>query len=112
MQTKGFIYHLLPPEAWEKALLEGRYKPEALQNGGFIHCSTEAHLLESARIHFPQAEELVALRILVKRVKADLVWEEGRNGIPFPHLYAALDFEAVDDTLLVGRQQDGTFNWI
>ena len=111
IQRKGFIYHLVPPAVWEKALLEGRYKPASLASEGFIHLSTEAQLFESARIHLSGFEELVVLRVVVRHLRDELKWEEGRDGELFPHLYGELPFESVDDTLVLVRQEDGSFAW-
>lgn len=111
MQTKGFIYHIVAPEIWEKALQEGRYSPPSLSTEGFIHLSTEAQLLESANLHFPNAEELVVLRVVLKHLRGNLKWEEGRNGELFPHLYGNLNFESVEDTLSLERNEAGSFQW-
>lgn len=111
MQTKGFIYHLVPPQVWEKALLEERYLPASLKTEGFIHLSTEDQLLESARLHLGQFEELVVLRLVVKRIKDDLKWEESRGGELFPHLYGPLPWEAIENTIFLERQPDGTFKF-
>lgn len=109
MQTKGFVYHLVPPEVWEKALLEGRYAPLSLKSEGFIHLSTEEELGESARLHLSQYEELVVLRVLVKRIKDKLKWEPSRGGKLFPHLYGELPWSAIENTLSLERQADGSF---
>ena len=111
MQTKGFIYHIVPPAVWEKALLEGSYKPASVKTEGFIHLSTEAQVLESAAIHLADHEELVVLRVVVKHVRDELKWEEGRNSELFPHLYGKLPFTAVDDALTILRNEDGSFSW-
>lgn len=111
MQTKGFIYHILPPVAWEKALLEEQYRPESLKTEGFIHFSTEDQVLESAAIYLSDHPELVVLRVVVKHIKDDLKWEEGRNGELFPHLYTKLNLESVENTRSILRQKDGSFAW-
>lgn len=111
MQTKGFIYHLVPLGRWEKALVEGRYAPESLVEEGFVHCSTEEHILESARLHMGQFSELVVLRLLVKKLKKDLKWEYGRDGVDFPHYYNEVPFDAIDDTLMISQNDKGDFDW-
>ena len=111
MQTKGFVYHLVPPKVWERALLEERYEPASLKKEGFIHLSTESQLLESARLHLGQYEELVVLRLVVKRLKHALKWEESRGGALFPHLYGNLPWDAIETTLTLERQEDGSFKF-
>lgn len=111
MIKKGKIYHLLLPETWERALMENYYYPASLKEDGYIHCSTEAQLMESARLHFAEHEQLVVLEILVKRVLKTLVWEPGRAEEDFPHIYAMIPWEAIDNTRTLEKMSDGTFAW-
>lgn len=106
---KGKIFHLVPTKRWEKALIEGRYRPASLKSEGFIHCSTWDQLLESAELHFKEEQELEVLFIIEKHVKRNLVWEKGRNDMDFPHLYAEFPFEAVETTKRLLRGADGKF---
>lgn len=111
MQSKGFIYHIVPPAIWEKALMDGRYQAPGYATEGFIHCSTKEQVLESARIHLGEHEELVVLRLILRWIKDKVKWEEGRNGELFPHLYAHLQMHEVETTLMIERQADGSFAW-
>ena len=107
------IYHLIPPADWEKVLEKGqiKYKPQSLKTEGFIHCSTEEQLFESAELHFAEHEELVVLCIVDKWIKTKLKWEEGRNQELFPHIYGYLPLHAVDTTRHIVRNADGKFEW-
>jgi len=109
--TKGFVYHLVPPEVWEKALIEGHYRPASLKTEGFVHLSTEDQVPESAQIHLGSHPELVVLRLPIKWIKDKLKWEEGRNEELFPHLYGPLKLHFVETTLALERHDDGTFHW-
>lgn len=111
MQKKGFIYHLVTPAAWRKAMEEGRYRPQSLISEGFIHLSTEVQVLESAALHFADFEALIVLRVVVKQVRNQLKWEVGRNDEEFPHLYGELPWEAIETTLELKRLPDGSFAW-
>lgn len=111
MQKTGFIYHLLPVAQWEKALVEGAYRPESLKKEGFIHCSTWDQVLESANLHLGEWDELVALKLIVRHLKQDLKWEPGRNGENFPHLYGMLPLSSVEDVLFIQKDRDGNFKW-
>lgn len=109
---KGKIFHLVPSQRWEKALVEGRYRPESLKREGFIHCSTWEQLLESAELHFKDEKELEVLYLIEKQVKKHLVWEKGRNDMDFPHLYAEFPFEAVETTRRLARGKEGKFEFV
>jgi uncharacterized protein (DUF952 family) len=106
---KGRIFHLITPQRWEKALIEGHYRPESLQKEGFIHCSSWDQLLESAERHYKDADTLVVVFIIEKHVKKELVWEKSRNGEDFPHLYGQFPFGAVETTKLMVRNAQGKF---
>ena len=80
MVQNGKIFHLVTVQRWEKALIEGRYRPDSLKAEGFVHCSTWDQLLESADLHFKTEDRLVVAYIMEKHVKKNLVWEKGRNG--------------------------------
>ena len=109
MSNNGKIFHLVIPARWEKALIEGYYRPDSLKTEGFIHCSTWDQLLESAEIHFPKEDQLVVTYIIEKHVRKDLKWEPGRNGVDFPHLYCQFPFGAVETTRMLIRNAQGKF---
>jgi uncharacterized protein (DUF952 family) len=111
MVQKGKIFHLVPTKRWEKALIEGRYRPDSLKTEGFIHCSTWEQLLESANLHFPHDQSLVVTYIIEKHVKKTLVWEKGRNDQDFPHIYGDFPFAAVETTKTLVRNAAGTFEF-
>jgi uncharacterized protein (DUF952 family) len=111
MLQKGKIFHLLPAKRWEKALIEGRYRPDSLKTEGFIHCSTWEQLLESADLHFAGEDRLVVTYIIEKHVKKSLVWEKGRNDQDFPHLYGEFPFASVETTKVLVRNETGKFEF-
>ncbi len=111
MKAKGFIYHIVTPEVWERTLLEGQYKSDSLKKEGFIHFSDEDHVLESAQLHMSDHPKLVVLKVVLKHIKDKVKWEKGRKGKMFPHLYGKLNLESVEDTQTILRQNDGSFTW-
>jgi uncharacterized protein (DUF952 family) len=105
------IYHLLTHEAWKEALEKEQYTHPSLKAEGFIHCSTKRQLLPTANRHFAEAEELVVLHIVERRVREILKYEPAANGEEYPHLYGKLDYEAVDDLSLLLRDEAGNWYW-
>ena len=108
---KGRIFHLVTPKRWEKALIEGRYRPDSLKTERFIHCSTWEQLLESAELYFKSEDRLIVTIIIEKHVKKHLVWEKGRNDQDFPHIYGEFPFAAVETTKVLVRNADGKFEF-
>jgi len=106
------IYHLTDARSWEKALDAGIYETESLLNEGFIHCSTQAQVLESAQLHFQEADEIIVLAIVDRRVRDLLKWEPGREGQLFPHVYGAISLDAIETTYLLVKGKGNDWEWV
>ncbi|MDX2247296.1 MAG: DUF952 domain-containing protein [Bacteroidia bacterium] len=102
------IYHLAKPEDWEKALRKGTYRTPSLSSEGFIHLSTQAQLMESARRFFSLEQELVVLEIAEKNVKHLLKWESAPDREElFPHIYGPIPLELIADTFMLMKNSRG-----
>lgn len=92
------IFKILPRAAWDQALAAGRFDGSAVDlRDGFIHFSAADQLAETARRHFADEGDLMVLTVDADSLGAALRWEPSRGGALFPHLYAALDCDAVVD---------------
>ena len=100
----GAIFHLTTPTGWAEAERTGTVVPPRFAEEGFVHCSATEQLASTIERHFAGVDELVLLRLDPQRIAADLVWEEGRPGIEFPHVYRPLE---TADVLEVIRWQRG-----
>jgi uncharacterized protein (DUF952 family)/phosphohistidine phosphatase SixA len=90
------IYKLLERQAWEAALIKGRYDGSSLDMAdGYIHFSTAAQAPETARRHFAGVENLLLLTVDVEGLGTALRWEVSRGGGLFPHLYGPLPLDLV-----------------
>lgn len=96
-KTDPVIYKILTPDEWAAFAAAGETLGSPLDRAdGFIHFSTQAQLQGTLDKHFKDKGPLVLAEIpLDQLAEADLRWEPARNGALFPHLYAALFFEAV-----------------
>jgi len=88
------LYHLVDRAEWRRAETAGTYAPAGLATEGFIHFSTERQLLRSAERFFAGRHDVVVVSVREDRLAAPLRFE-GAHGEPFPHLYGALNFDAV-----------------
>ncbi len=90
------IYKILRREEWLDAQKAGTFAGSDIdRRDGYIHFSTAAQVLETARRHFREQSDLVVLEIDVARLGPGLAWEPSRGGALFPHLYASLAPESV-----------------
>jgi uncharacterized protein (DUF952 family) len=103
------IYHLLTRAEWSAAIRAGSYAPPSLGAEGFIHCSTLVQLAATAN------RDLVALCIEQSRLRALVRYEpppqvsDARSKERFPHLYGALNTDAVIRVVDFPCAADGSF---
>ena len=96
-----YIFHIIRRGEWLEALERGDYVPASLSVEGFIHCSTEDQVSATAKRWYAGEKDLLLLRIDTRLLAAQLQYEAPRNGGPerqnerFPHLYGALNLDAV-----------------
>lgn len=88
------IVHICQKSAWEAARLTGEYRPDSFEQEGFIHASRSEQVLEVANRYYRGVPDLVLLWIDANRLTAGLRWESA-DGQVYPHIYGALNLEAV-----------------
>jgi len=90
------IYKIVPSELWQEARKAGLFKGAAIDlKDGYIHFSTAAQAIETARLHFAGEADLLLVAIDATVFGEALKWEASRGGDLFPHLYASLPLDAV-----------------
>ena len=83
---------MCPAEEWATAVKTGSYRGSSQdQADGFIHFSTAAQIVESARKHRAGQDGLLLVAVDASRLGDRLKWETSRGGDLFPHLYGPLD---------------------
>lgn len=103
------IFHIVAKESWETARHCGEYRGDTLASEGFIHCSTSEQVLKVANSRFWGRADLLILLIDPKLVAAKIKFEEGEPGQLFPHIYGALNLDAVVDCVEFPACVDGSF---
>jgi len=117
------IYHLAPLSEWRHGRRGNVYTPARFAEDGFIHCAATAEsVLAVARDYFVALEEpLLVACIDPDRLRARLVFEApapiaggGTShitpGAAFPHIYGALELEAVSGVAILVKR-GGDFLW-
>jgi uncharacterized protein (DUF952 family)/protein associated with RNAse G/E len=112
--TTETIYHITERESWDAALAAGEYVAPSLETQGFIHASTREQVVGTANLIYAGRDGLVLLCIDPSRLEAPLRWEppdDGprEDGTQFPHVYGALNLDAVVDMVDFPRGGDGRF---
>lgn len=112
------IYHLTSPRAWSEAGTRGEYRAESLESEGFIHCSTKTQILPVANTFYKGQQSVLLLEIDPSRLISELRWEPPSGappaGVPdgdaFPHIYGALNLNAVVHVYELESNPDGSYN--
>jgi uncharacterized protein (DUF952 family) len=91
------IYHLALQAEWNEAVARGGpYERStigrSLEDEGFIHCSHEQQVEQTARLYYAGRDDVVVLTIDTSRLDAEVKVEGG-----FPHIYGPLPLDAVVD---------------
>ncbi|HEX5321797.1 MAG TPA: DUF952 domain-containing protein [Stellaceae bacterium] len=88
----GMIYHMCRAEEWAAAEASGSYAGSSQDRAdGFIHFSTAAQIVESARRHRAGQDGLLLLAVEPAALGDRLRWEKSRGGDLFPHVYGTID---------------------
>ena len=104
------IYHIIPRQEWQSALVKGIYEPAGFAKEGFIHCSTRDQLMGTANYLFADAHDLLVLCIDPTLCEAELVYENLDGGeVLFPHLYGLLKVNAVIKTIALNQDAQGLY---
>lgn len=110
--SDGTIYHITSREDWAAAQAGGQYRAESLDAQGFIHASTAAQVVETADRFYRGQDGLVLLCIDSSLVTAPIKYEAASSaehaGL-FPHIYGALNLDAIERVVAFPCRADGTF---
>ncbi len=90
-----FLYHMASRADWALSEATGVYAGSADDaRDGFIHFSTAAQVVESARRHRAGQTDLLLIAV-AEAGCGPWKWESARSGDLFPHLYGKLPLTAV-----------------
>lgn len=103
------IYHITPHQDWEKASSEGTYTADSLETEGFIHCSTSGQLVRTANRFFKNQTDLLLLFIDSDKVKSEIRYDVVAENETFPHIYGALNLDAVFKVINFEADKNGLF---
>lgn len=105
-----YFYHICKQVDWEIAQEVGVYEVISLQEEGFIHLSTETQVLNTAHLFYKGQQGLLLLFIEAEKLVPEVVFENTMGGDElFPHLYGALNLDAVEKALPFVPNAEGFF---
>ena len=111
--TDSLIYHVCRRDELAAARAIGSYAGSSQDRAdGFIHFSSAAQVVASVAKHRAGQDGLAIIEVDAARVGDALRWEPSRGGALFPHLYGALQFDAITRVADLPLGEDGhVFPW-
>lgn len=106
----SIIFHIAQDENWQQTQLTKTYQTDNLGSAGFIHCSTKQQLVQVTNRFFAGQTELILLCIDTDLVQSPIKYEESEPNQLFPHIYGALNLDAVVKVLTWNVGQNGQFS--
>jgi len=103
----GALFHIIDRATWEGLAGATAYRPPSLTTEGFVHLSTGPQWQATANRFFRGRADLVLLELDPARLRGEIRYEAA-DGDHFPHLYAALDLDAVVAVHVLPVTADGT----
>jgi len=102
-------YHLTPVEVWVEQRHGVSYVPGAFDAEGFIHCTdgTDRVIEVGNRYYVSDIRAFCVLLIERARIQAEVIYEDPDE--VYPHIYGALNTDAVGEARLVERDDAGGF---
>mgnify|MGYP001114264047 CR=1 FL=1 len=107
-RTSPQLVHLCTRTDWLEAQASGSYQPVSLATEGFIHLSRPDQIIKVANAFYRGLQDAILLWIDPTRLQAELRWEPSDIDV-FPHLYGALNLDAIVSISDLIPDQDGVF---
>lgn len=104
----SIILHITKREQWQQAKLLGTYRGDTLDSEGFIHCSTPQQVIKTANNYFYNKKGLVLLCIESEKIQEEIRYE-GVGKEQYPHIYGALNIDAVTQVIDFEPLENGFF---
>jgi uncharacterized protein (DUF952 family) len=107
--THKYIYLLSSSDDYQAALKEGHLQRDSLETEGFIHASPKDQLTRVANKYYKQVKKPLVLVVAVDKITPEVKWEPAAGSL-YPHIYGALNMDAVVNALPTSLQDNGDFS--
>ncbi|MEP7292636.1 MAG: DUF952 domain-containing protein [Chloroflexota bacterium] len=108
------IFHIVSQAAWKQAEQDREYRATSLEREGFIHFSTAEQVVRVANAFYAGQTDLLLLLVDPDKVSAEVRYEPPAempdSGERFPHLYGALNLDAVTRVVALPPDDDGKWS--
>jgi len=110
-EDRSMVYHIATELEWERAQRDGIYRPVSLARDGFIHCSSAKQVASVANKLYAGRTDLLLLCIDEGKTVSPIRYEDlYGTGQLYPHIYGALNVDAVVAVKVFRPGPDGGFS--
>ncbi len=102
-------FHLSPRERWDAADPSAPYVAPSLASEGFIHCTDGVDEMVATANRFYSDVPGAFVVLTVDLDTCGSPWRIDDPGSPYPHIYGAIDRQAVLAVAEIPRDADGAF---
>ncbi len=105
-------YKLIDATEWASARARGVFEGSAVDRAdGFIHLSAAGQVVETARRHYANRQDLRLLTVDLAALTDTVRWEASRGGDLFPHIHGPLPVAAVTAERPLAVDADGVMRF-
>ena len=102
------IYKICDKSLWAEAEKAGVFAGAEIDlTDGFIHFSTGEQTASTLEKHFAGRKDLLLIAIDAEALGDEIVFEEARGGMLFPHLYQPMQLSFVRWVKPIAQGEDG-----
>ena len=104
-----YIYLLSSEHEYNNALLKGLFVRESIETEGFIHASPKNQLTRVANKYYKDTVKPLILVVETKKINVEVKWETAAGSL-YPHIYGALNTDAIIRFEEISLNENGEFN--
>jgi uncharacterized protein (DUF952 family) len=102
------IYLLSSQQEYDTALKSGALVRDSIKEEGFIHASPRSQLTRIANKYYKQTVNPLILRVDKSKVTSEIKWEPATGGL-YPHIYGALNVDAIESVEKISLNESGEY---
>jgi len=106
--TDANIYLLSSEQEYNTALKQGVLIRESINTEGFIHAAPKSQLTRIANKYYKNTVKPLILIVDKNKITAQVKWEPAKGGL-YPHIYGALNTDAIIKTQKITLNENGEF---
>jgi uncharacterized protein (DUF952 family) len=106
------IYHITTPQSYKQDFNGTFLTHPSLAAEGFIHCSTQSQVAGVLERYFGGINEITILHLEESLLTSELKYEIATADEAFPHIFGAINAEAIIKVDNFSRKENENFNLI